>query len=490
MNIKNLSLPYFKVKYLLFITVYFSYNFANFSQIAETFWIKNNLSITAVEIVSITVWNMFPWTMKIVFGQALDQLRIFGSQRRIYIFLGAFFMLLGNIITILVANNAAIVSGISVYHLLVLVALLSNTGFAMQDIVADTLCYDIVDKVDKKNIPRPEEEIKSEIANIQVLIRIICIPFASLLAMYLGGIIAEKYSFAHISYFLVFNTIISLSGALIITKEPKVAHEKPNKFFIIAVSIYFLGLMAINLVNAKFSQELSLILGLTIVVIGLHKLCKPLEIKNKKEIFCILIVCFATRCTPNFGPGVEWWQIDELQFNPQFFAQLKQISLVMGFIGLWLLGRKITQIHIGLIFLILNSIDVILQLPFIGMAFGLHEWTLAHFGFGAKTLAFLDTSAEGLFSQLQFFLMCTILTYKAPKHNVALWFALSMGLMGLAYVVKRIINRYLAETYIVERGNYENIPDLMIASSSLYFLIPTITILIFLNPFKRNRQSH
>ncbi len=485
MNIKLLTriFPSFKLKYLPFITVYFAYNFSTISQIAETFWIKNNLSISAVEVISIGVWSILPWSMKIIFGQMLDSLRIIGSQRRIYIFLGGLFMLASNLITILVAND--FFPHADIYNLLVLATILINCGFVLQDIVADTLCYEIVDKIDQNNKPRSEEDIKDEIANIQVLIRIICIPFASMLAIYLGGIFSEKYSFAVISYFMPINTIISVIGAIIISKEPKVPYEKPKKDFVIVAAIYFFGLIAINLISIKSSQEWSLILGLSIVSIGLYKLCKPLPWANRKEIFAILFVCFAARSVPSFGPGVEWWQIDELKFNPEFFAQLRQAAMITGLLGLWLLGKRIASMHLGLILLLLNSIEVILKLPIIGMSFGLHHWTMENFGFGAKTIAFLDTTTEGIFSQLQFFIICTVATYKAPKHNIAMWFALSMSSMSLAITSKRIMNRYLAENFVVERGFYDDVSELMIATTALEFLIPTLAILIFMNPFSR-----
>lgn len=487
MNIRKFLqiIPSFKLKYLPFITVYFAYNFANFSQIAETFWVKNSLNISAVEITSIGVWSMLPWSMKIIFGQMLDSIKIFGSQRRIYIFLGGFLMLLGNLITILIANNYF--TEVSVYSLLVFAAILSNIGFVLQDIVADTLCYEIVDKKDSNNKLRDEEEVKKEIANIQILIRVICIPFASMIALYVGGIIAEKYSFALISYFLPINTFIGILGSIIINKEPKVSCEKPQRTFIIAAAIYFFGLIIISLASTKFSQELTLCLGLIIVITALYKLTLPLPKANQKELFAILVVCFAARCVPNYGIGIEWWQIDELQFNPEFFARLKQIGIITGFFGLFFLGKRIASMHVGFVLLMLNLFEVILQLPIIGMGYGLHEWTLANFGFGAKTIAFIDTSTEGIFSQLQFFIICTVATYKAPKHNIAMWFALSMSLMSLAWIFKRIINRLLAQNYIVERGMYDNVPDLMIATTSLTFLIPTITILIFMNPFKKEK---
>jgi hypothetical protein len=123
------------------------------------------------------------------------------------------------------------------------------------------------------------------------------------------------------------------------------------------------------------------------------------------------------------------------------------------------------------------------------MAYGLHEWTEKHFGFGAKTIAVLDTTVVGPFQKLGFLVLCTAITLYAPKKNIASWFALTMSLMGLALVSGgRIIKRILSEVFVVERGQYEQIGELMIATTLINFLLPTIAILLFLNPWRNSNQ--
>ncbi len=80
-------------------------------------------------------------------------------------------------------------------------------------------------------------------------------------------------------------------------------------------------------------------------------------------------------------------------------------------------------------------------------------------------------------------------TYYAPKTNIATWFALVMSVMSLAYVsAARILKRIIADIYVVERGYYENVPELMIATTMVGFFMPTIVILLFMNPLSRNRK--
>ena len=41
-----------------------------------------------------------------------------------------------------------------------------------------------------------------------------------------------------------------------------------------------------------------------------------------------------------------------------------------------------------------------LSLPNIGLFYGLHHWTEATFGFGARTIAFIDSAAASPFAQI------------------------------------------------------------------------------------------
>ena len=51
--------------------------------------IKERLSLTPAELAGVGGWLSLPWTVKMVFGQLVDSVPIFGSQRRSYILIGA-----------------------------------------------------------------------------------------------------------------------------------------------------------------------------------------------------------------------------------------------------------------------------------------------------------------------------------------------------------------------------------------------------------------
>jgi hypothetical protein len=473
-----------KMKYLPLLTIYFADAFAVFSQIAYVFWIKDSLSLTTDEIISISILANLPWSMKIIFGQLLDSFKIAGSQRKSYTFIAAFLMLVGNIVTICVANGYEAISNLSsVYKLLIFSGFLVSLGVIIQDLVADTLCNEVVDK------HKSDESIKQEIGNIQILVRMTQI-VAGMIAIGISGVITSKFGYATISYFIPIIALISIAGSLIVKKEPVVRLEKMDMNILSYGLVYLSVIMLFIFVDFDYSKEVIFIVGMVIVSTALYKVCDHLSSQQKKEIFCILLVIFTCRAVPVYGPGIGWWQIDVLDFTPEYYSILAQIGKVLSIFGLWFFAKRIINRDVGMVMLLLNTIHVVLQLPMIAMAFGFHQWTMENFGFGAKAINIVDNMAEGPFMQLSFLMLCTVATYYAPKKNIATWFALVMSLMSLAFVSGgRILTGFLSNLYPIERGSYENVGELMMVTSLINFLMPTIIILIFMNPFSKKKLS-
>ena len=79
----------FRRTYLPLLMVYFAYGALGIIDVSRDMWIKERLTLTPAELAGIGVWLSLPWTVKMVFGQLVDSVPIFGSQRRSYILIGA-----------------------------------------------------------------------------------------------------------------------------------------------------------------------------------------------------------------------------------------------------------------------------------------------------------------------------------------------------------------------------------------------------------------
>jgi BT1 family len=79
----------FRIRYLPLLMIYFAYGALGIIDVSRDMWIKERLTLSPSELASIAVWLSLPWTVKMVFGELVDSLPIFGSQRRSYILIGA-----------------------------------------------------------------------------------------------------------------------------------------------------------------------------------------------------------------------------------------------------------------------------------------------------------------------------------------------------------------------------------------------------------------
>ena len=85
----------FRRQYLPLLMVYFAYGALGIIDVSRDMWVKESLALTAAELAGIGVWLSLPWTVKMMFGQLVDSVPIFGSQRRSYILIGAVFSAAG-----------------------------------------------------------------------------------------------------------------------------------------------------------------------------------------------------------------------------------------------------------------------------------------------------------------------------------------------------------------------------------------------------------
>ena len=103
---------------------------------------------------------------------------------------------------------------------------------------------------------------------------------------------------------------------------------------------------------------------------------------------------------PAVGDGYFWWTLDILKFDEQFYGMLRQTGAVLALVGMWLFAKQLTEYSVTKTLFWLAIIGTLLSLPSIGLYYGLHEWTERMFGFGARSIAFIDTAAASPFAQL------------------------------------------------------------------------------------------
>ena len=489
-SIKNSLLnpiKHFKPRYLPLLMIYFAYGASGISSVAETFWVKEELKLSAAALVTLGVWLSIPWTIKMVFGQLVDSVPILGSQRRAYVYIGAFLIAVGTILLIGLAGNYPWAKFASKENVYIISALLTVIGFVIQDVVADAMSTEVVDR------NQPEEKVQEELAYVQILGRL-AISLAGVMVAGLSGWLAQILSYETIFKISLIIPLISVIGVTIIklenVKKSPINCQILCGGLIFAVFVVFMGYGQYQQWNNKllafifkYSQEIVFIVSLGVITYMISLILKDIAPKTRSFIIKTAVVIFVYRAMPSVGPGLQWWEIDVLHFNKAFFGTLSQIGAVLSILGMWLFSDFIAKKPAHYTLLWLTIITTILFLPIIGLYYGIPQ----RLGIDPKTVAVIDTALESPFAQLSMIPLLTLIAIYAPEGKRATWFALMASLMNLALTAGGLLTKYLNEIFVVSREVVENgkviVPQdysqlgiLMIIVTVLNVTVPVVTI--------------
>jgi len=441
-------LKHLKKKYLPLLAVYFAFGAQQLTVVAITFWQKEFLGLSALELSAISVWVSLPFAMKILFGPLVDGMALFGSKRKVYIFLGALlisaqFLLLYGLAT----EIPWIIELASIKTIYLTALILGTVGFVIQDITADTLSTEVVDRTEKS-----AEEIQKELGMVQVLGRLF-LYFGSMATAGLGGYLASQYSFETVMLIALGIPMISVLGALFVRIRCTVEGVSPrfSRGFWLGILAYAASVLYFLFAEIPFAQEITFVVSLTILLFIISTLVKKMPNFPIKTIFLAFLMIFVYRAVPGVGPGFSWFAIENLGFDQAFFGVLAQTSAIIGVGALWLMADWIARCSIRRVFFVLIIVSTLLSLPDIMLYYGIHE-TL---GLSAKTIALIDTAAGSPLINLAMVPMLTLIAITVPATGKATWFAVIASTMNLALTAQHLGTKYLNTIFPISNAEYD-----------------------------------
>jgi len=465
----------FRRRYVPLLMVYFAYGALGLIDITRDFWIRESLTLSPAELAAIGIWLTLPWTVKMVFGELVDCVPILGSQRRAYILIGALCTATG-LVTLAGAAGKWLMF-LPPHQLYVLGAMLMVLGTVIQDVVADAMSTEVVERVDADGKPRLDADVRAELGMVQVLGRL-ALSFGIVAVAGLSGVLA--YVLPRQTVFLIGLVIpaISVTGVLLIRSET--SERRPIDWRILGGGVAFGAAVALlGLGGVPFAQEIIFVISMAVICAMLVFVTRELDHETRMIILYAAIIIFAFRSTPSAGQGYFWFTLDVLKFDEAFYGVLGQTGAVIAIVAMWLLARQITEYSVAKVLLWIAIAGSILSLPSIGLYYGLHEWTERMFGFGPRTIAIVDVVTTSPFAQLSIVPLLTLTAYYAPAGHRATWFALMASLMNLALVASQLQTKYLNQIFAVERGQYAELGVLLIIVTVIGLVVPLTAILLF-----------
>jgi len=471
-----------RLSYLPLLMIYFAYGALGIVAVAQDFWVKSALTLTPADLAALAVWLGLPWAVKMVFGELVDSVPLFGSQRRIYVFFGAGLIAVG---LLLMAGAAA--GTFSTVHpdtIYVASQLIIVTGVVLQDVVADAMSTEVVSRVEADGTPRPEQDVTRDLGMVQVLGRL-ALSLGIFAVAGLSGFLAQHLGYATVFLIGLVIPVISVTGALLVRLET--SETRDIDWRILGGGLAFgVGVTGIAIAGLPAAQEIVFVVSIVIIVTMLRRVIAHVPVDARQHIIIAAIIIFIFRATPGVGQGYTWFSIDVLGFDQAFFGVLQQIGAAIGLAAAWLLADAVTRQPVTRVLLWLTIIGGVLAIPNLILVTGAYEWTERMLGMGPRSIALIDAAAQSPLAQVSMIPLLTLVAVNAPPGHRATWFALMASLMNLALVAGSLQTKYLNLIFPVDRGQYGELTALVVVVFGIGVIVPLAAIL-FLGPRLRSR---
>jgi MFS family permease len=461
--------------YLPPMMVYFAAGLA-ITSVASQFWIKKDTTLSPADLAGLAVWLGLPAIMKMVFGELIDTVRLLGSNRRVYIFIGAAMIAVADLL--LAGSAAGVITSIHPNKIYVITALLGGIAYILQDVAADAMTTEVVPQTHDDGTPRSKEDIDRDLTMVQVLGRLFLMA-GGLSTAYLGGWLAQRYSYATVFLIGLIAPLISISGAWLIKTDT--VETRPTDWTILGGGLA-LGafVLALGLLEVPFGQEITLVASLAIICTMLYRISGDMPAETRTRIFYAALIIFCFRAYPNTGDGTRWFLIDRYGFDEQFFGALDTIGSLAALVTAWLLAGIISRTRVTSVLLMLTVISTVLALPGLLLIFeGAMKAVTAATGIGPRSVAMVDTAAQSPIMNLSMIPMLALIAVNAPPKWRALWFSLMASFMNVALSAGDLMTKYMNMIFVIDRGKYEQLPALTVWVLLITVVIPVAAILLW-----------
>jgi hypothetical protein len=513
----------FRLSYLPPLMVYMAAGISGLTDIVGTFFVKDYLGLSAEFLAALGFWAGIPWTLKMPLGHLVDLIWRFKAA---LVFLGAG----------LIAASLAIMLGLLAYTdamravmpaetWFVISAILGPVGYVVQDVVADAMTVEAVPHVDVSGQPIDPAVRRLMHTTMQTLGRVAIIGggvFVALLNLFLfsgvEGMSEADKAAVYVRIYELALTIPVISvlgvvlGGLIKLRDirrlhaqgyewqaardlvaPRPESASPNWWILGGSLVFVLFTAGMGLNDVPYNQEIIFAGSLAIVVFLMRRLLQVLDPVARRTLLGTAIVIFVYRAMPAAGAGASWWEIDVLGFDQRFLSVLSLIASSLTLLGMFIFRRFMAERSIAYVVVFLTIAGTLLSLPFIGMYYGLHEWTAALTGgvVDARFIAVVDTALTSPLGQIAMIPMLAWIANSAPASLKATFFAVMASFTNLALSLAQLGTKYANQAFKVSRevrdsatgavtvpADYSELGVLLIAVTVIGLVVPLAAVLL------------
>jgi hypothetical protein len=498
-----------RLSYLPPLMVYVAFGIQGLTAIVGGFFVKDYLDVSAAFLAALGFWAGIPWALKMPVGHLVD---LIWRWKALLVWLGAAMLAASLLIMLgLIEHLEAMRAVMSPERWFVLAALLTPTGYMIQDAVADAMTVEAVPRLDEQGRPISEAARKEMHTTMQTLGRVAVIgglALVSLANVYVfhgtDAMPKEQKLALYAMIYKVALVIPALSVAGVIlhhfVKHERAAVEKtaPN-WWVLGGSLVFAAItLAVGLGKVPYAQELVFTASFAVILFLLWRLARELSPEARETLVATALIIFVYRAMPSVGPGYSWWTIDILKFDEAFLSKLSLVAYGLTLAGMFALRKYMARTAIPAIIVMLTVVGTLLTVPNIGMFYGFHEWTARVTGgvIDARVIALIDTALESPLGQIAMIPMLAWIANSAPANLKATYFAVMASFSNLALSAAQLGTKYMNQVYTVSREvkdrgtgavkvaqDYSQLGELLIVVTLIGLIIPLLVV-VFVKAMK------
>lgn len=407
-----------KPELIAILAVYFVQGILGLARLAVSFFLKDELQLSPVEVSALLGIVALPWMIKPLFGFISDGLPIFGYRRRPYLVLSGIlgasaWVSLGTIVNSSWAATIAIA--------------LSSLSVAFSDVIVDSLV-----------VERARVESQAKAGSLQSL----CwgaTALGGLITAYFSGLLLEYFSTRTVFLVTAFFPLIISVVAWLISETP---------------------------VNKDTPQ---------------HQQNQPLSIPNQlkqvgkaftqKAIWLPTAFIFLWQSTPSGEAAFFYFFTNELHFQPEFLGRVHLVTSLASLIGIWIFQRFLKSVPFRVICGWSIVISTLLRMTMLLLV----THTNRTLGIDDQWFSLGDSLILAVMGQIAFMPVMVLAARICPLGIEATLFALLMSIFNLGGAISREFGALIMHWLGITENNFDTL-WLLVIITNLIALLPLLFI--------------
>ncbi|MBE9103444.1 folate/biopterin family MFS transporter [Nostoc cf. edaphicum LEGE 07299] len=396
------------------LTVYFVQGILGLSRLAVSFFLKDELLLSPVQVSALLGIVFLPWMIKPVFGFISDGLPIFGYRRRPYLILSG------------ILGTASWMSLATIVHTswaATLAIALGSLSVAMSDVIVDSLV-----------VERARGESQAKAGSLQSL----CWGASAI-----GGLITAYCSGLLLQYFTT-RTVFGITALfpLIVSGVAWLIAESPV---------------------SKDAQDSNQTNSVPIK----HQLGQLRQAISQKSIWLPTAFIFIWQATPNADSAFFYFATNELHFEPEFLGRVNLVGSFASLAGVWIFQRFLKSIPFRVIFAWSTVLSSLLGMTMLLLV----THTNRQLGIDDHWFSLGDSLILTVMGKIAFMQVMVLAARLCPSGVEATLFALLMSIYNSAGTVSHAFGALITYWLGITATNFESL-WLLVLITNLSTLLP------------------